>query len=34
LSPPKYGCLNSVSGTAPAGLLVLAALGLARRGRR
>ena len=33
LSPPKYGCLNTASGTAPTALLALMALGLARRRR-
>jgi MYXO-CTERM domain-containing protein len=33
LSPPKYGCLSTASGTAPAALLALVALGLVRRRR-
>ena len=34
LSPPKYGCLSTTSGTAPAALLALTALGLVLRRRR
>jgi MYXO-CTERM domain-containing protein len=33
LSPPKYGCLSTTSGTVPAALLALLALGLVRRRR-
>jgi MYXO-CTERM domain-containing protein len=34
LSPPKYGCLSTTSGTAPAPILAFAALILVRRRRQ